>query len=156
MSQIPAAGKSNQIKWSPRGNKANQIQIKYRPREPKWDQMVVCESPAIWRFGCFGPRQKSIIDTLLSPTHERLSGAMAGPGVNPVQGFRTLRAGHWEFLRLVGPALSSPAHGLISLAMGQILTTGHRISTVFNGQNTFQTIAGSKFLDKYYNIYLRK
>jgi hypothetical protein len=25
---------------------------------------------------------------------------MAGPGVNPVQVFRTLRALHWEFLRL--------------------------------------------------------
>ena len=33
MSQIPAAGKSNQIKWRPREKKANQIQIKSRPRE---------------------------------------------------------------------------------------------------------------------------
>ena len=33
---------------------------------------------------------------------------------------------------------------------------GHRISTTFNGQNTFQKVAGSKFLDEYYNSYLRK
>jgi hypothetical protein len=45
MSQIPAAGKSNRIKWSPREKKANQIQIKYRPRKPKWDQMAARESP---------------------------------------------------------------------------------------------------------------
>jgi hypothetical protein len=33
---------------------------------------------------------------------------------------------------------------------------GHRISTVFNGRNTFKIIAGSKVLDEYYNPYLRK
>jgi hypothetical protein len=33
---------------------------------------------------------------------------MAGPGNNPVQGFRTLRELHWEFLRLwTGFELSS-------------------------------------------------
>jgi hypothetical protein len=36
------------------------------------------------------------------------------------------------------------------------LTSGHRISTAFNGQNHFKIIAGSKVLDEYYNIYLRK
>jgi hypothetical protein len=36
------------------------------------------------------------------------------------------------------------------------LTSGHRISTIFNGQNHFKTIAGSKVLDEYYNSYLRK
>ena len=80
MSQIPAAGKSNQIKWSPREKKANQIQIKYRPRKPKWDQMAARESPAIWRFNpllsltkidALANRSSS---TLLSPTHD--SGAI--------------------------------------------------------------------------------
>jgi hypothetical protein len=63
-----------------------------------------------------------------------------------------------------GPVLSSPAHGAPYLPMAHIgieivfvlLTSGHRISTVFNGQNTFQKIAGSKVLDEYYNTYLRK
>jgi hypothetical protein len=36
------------------------------------------------------------------------------------------------------------------------LASGHRISTVFNGQNHFKNIAGSKVLDEYYNTYLRK
>jgi hypothetical protein len=36
------------------------------------------------------------------------------------------------------------------------LTSGHRISTTLNGQNTFKKIAGSKVLDEYYNFYLRK
>jgi hypothetical protein len=45
--------KSNQIKWSPREKKSNQIQIKYRPRKPKWDQMAAREGPAIWRFNRF-------------------------------------------------------------------------------------------------------
>jgi hypothetical protein len=31
-----------------------------------------------------------------------------------------------------------------------------RISTVFNGQNYFFKIAGSKVLDEYYNPYLEK
>jgi hypothetical protein len=68
-----------------------------------------------------------------------------------------------------GPALSSPTHASISLAMRQIeieivfvlcgglkLTSGHRISTVFNGQNHFTKIAGSTVLDEYYNTYPRK
>jgi hypothetical protein len=57
MSQIPAAGKSNQIKWSPREKKANEIQIKYRPRKPKWDQMAARESPAIWDLRLFKPHK---------------------------------------------------------------------------------------------------
>jgi hypothetical protein len=36
------------------------------------------------------------------------------------------------------------------------LASGHRISTAFNGQKHFKQIAGSKVLDEYYNIYLRK
>jgi hypothetical protein len=36
------------------------------------------------------------------------------------------------------------------------LASGHRISTVFNGQNTFKKIAGSEVLDEYYNTYLIK
>jgi hypothetical protein len=36
------------------------------------------------------------------------------------------------------------------------MTSVHRISTAFNGQNHFKTIAGSKVLDEYYNTYLRK
>jgi hypothetical protein len=80
MSQIPAAGKSNQIKWSPREKKANQIQIKHRPRKPKWDQMAARESPAIWRFNHFSPHnyRRALANrsssTLLSPTHD--SGAI--------------------------------------------------------------------------------
>jgi hypothetical protein len=37
-----------------------------------------------------------------------------------------LRANHWEFLRLLVPALSSPAHGAASLAMAL-----RRIEVVF-------------------------
>jgi hypothetical protein len=71
MSQIPAADKSNQIKWSPRGEKAKQIQTKCRPRKPKWDQMAARGAP----FGGLTAlaRQKSS-STLLSPTHD--SGAI--------------------------------------------------------------------------------
>jgi hypothetical protein len=36
------------------------------------------------------------------------------------------------------------------------LALGNRISTVFNGQNYFFKIAGSKVLDKYYNYYLKR
>jgi hypothetical protein len=36
------------------------------------------------------------------------------------------------------------------------LTSGHRISTTFNGQKHFKKIAGSKVLDEDYNSYLRK
>jgi hypothetical protein len=36
------------------------------------------------------------------------------------------------------------------------LASGNRISTTFNGQKHFKTIAGSKVLDGYYNTYLRK
>jgi hypothetical protein len=42
---IPAGGKSNHIKWSPREKKVNQIQIKYRPKKPKWDQMAARGEP---------------------------------------------------------------------------------------------------------------
>jgi hypothetical protein len=36
------------------------------------------------------------------------------------------------------------------------MTSGHRISTTFNGQINFNKIAGSEVLDEYYNTYLRK
>jgi hypothetical protein len=36
------------------------------------------------------------------------------------------------------------------------LALGHRISTVFNGQNHFFKIAGSKVLDEYYNSHLKR
>ena len=36
------------------------------------------------------------------------------------------------------------------------LTSGHRISTAFNGKNHFEKIAGSKLLDKYYNSHLKR
>jgi hypothetical protein len=36
------------------------------------------------------------------------------------------------------------------------LTLGKRISTVFNGQNRFFKIVGSKILDEYYNSYLKR
>jgi hypothetical protein len=36
------------------------------------------------------------------------------------------------------------------------LASGHRISTTFNGQSHFTKIAGSKVLDEYYIIHLRK
>jgi hypothetical protein len=36
------------------------------------------------------------------------------------------------------------------------LALAHRISTVFNGQNHFFEVAGSKVLDEYYNSYLKK
>jgi hypothetical protein len=39
---------------------------------------------------------------------------------------------------------------------GLKMTSGHRISTTYNGQNHFKQMAGSKGLDEYYNIYLRK
>jgi hypothetical protein len=35
------------------------------------------------------------------------------------------------------------------------LASGHRISTISNGQNHFKKIAGSKVLDKYYNFNLK-
>jgi hypothetical protein len=36
------------------------------------------------------------------------------------------------------------------------LTSGHRISTVFNGQNHLNKIVESKVLDEYYNTYHTK
>jgi hypothetical protein len=36
------------------------------------------------------------------------------------------------------------------------LTSGHRISTVFNGQNKKFKIAISKVIDEYYNFYLKR
>jgi hypothetical protein len=82
-----------------------------------------------------------------------LEEAMAGPGVNPVQGFRTGRDLHWEGLRLwvFGPVLSSPAHGRSSLLWPKSESKYFRFYEV-----AFKKIAGSKVLDEYYNSYLRK
>jgi hypothetical protein len=84
---------------------------------------------------------------------------MAGLAANLVQGFGHCATCTGSFC-VFGPALGSPAHASISLAMPQIeieifwillgglkLTSGHRISAVFNGQNTFQKVAGSKGFD---------
>jgi hypothetical protein len=46
-----------------------------------------------------------------------LLASMAGPGVNPVQVFGTLRDLHCASFCVFEPALDSPAHGVISLAM---------------------------------------
>jgi hypothetical protein len=54
-------------------------------------------------------------------SERRVPGVMAGPAINPVQGFRTLQDIHWEFLRLwTGFELSSSWIALPSLAMDQI------------------------------------
>jgi hypothetical protein len=93
---------------------------------------------------------------------------MAGPGDNPVQGFATCRDLHWELLRLrTGFELPSswltlPAYGsnlnriILDFMRWPHIDLGAQNLNGFNGQNTFQKIAGSKFLDEYYNSYLRK
>jgi hypothetical protein len=93
---------------------------------------------------------------------------MAGPATNLVQVFRTLCDLHWEFLRLwTGFELSSswhtlPAYGThlnrnsFDFMRWSHIDLGAQNLNGFNGQNTFKKIAGSKVLDKYYNIYLRK
>jgi hypothetical protein len=100
----------------------------------------------------------------------RLYSYMAGYRRTPVLGFRTCRDLHWEFLRLwAGFELPSSCRTLPCYAAhlnrnildfmrccGLKSTSGHRISTTFNGQNHFKQIAGSEVLDEFYNSYLRK
>jgi hypothetical protein len=93
---------------------------------------------------------------------------MAGLGNNPVQGFRTGRANHWEFLRLwTGFELPSSCTDLPCYALNRNRNSfcvmrwphiylGAQNLNGFNGQNTFQKIAGSKFIDEYYNTYPKK
>jgi hypothetical protein len=45
-------------------------------------------------------RAKETIKEQATPQDKERLKIMAGPGVNPVQGFRTCRDLHWEFLRL--------------------------------------------------------
>jgi hypothetical protein len=84
---------------------------------------------------------------------------MAGPGKNLVQVYRTGLPLYWvKFTFETGFELPSswvdlPCYGL---NLNLTLASGHRISTVFNGQNTFQKVAGIEVLDEYYNSYLRK
>jgi hypothetical protein len=89
---------------------------------------------------------------------------MAGPAINPLQVFRTGLPLHWEFLRLrTGFELPSswsnlPCYGvnrkrnILDFMRWPHIGLGHRISTTPNGQNHFQKIAGSKFLDEYYPL----
>jgi hypothetical protein len=93
---------------------------------------------------------------------------MAGPGNDPVQGFRTKLRLHWEFLRLwAGFELPSswadlPCYGLnrnrnsFCVTRWPYIDLGAQDLNGFNGQNIFQKIAGSKVRDEYYNSYPRK
>ena len=93
---------------------------------------------------------------------------MAGPGKKPVQVYRTGRANHWEFLRLrTGFELPSSCITLPDYASNRNrnildfmrwpqIGLGAQNLNSFNGQGTFQKIAGSEVLDEYYNTYLRK
>jgi hypothetical protein len=90
---------------------------------------------------------------------------MAGPATNPVQVFRTGRAVYLEFLRLrTGFELPSswialPDYGsnqnrnILDFMRWPHIGLGAQDLNGFNGQNTFQKIAGSKVLDEYYNTY---
>jgi hypothetical protein len=81
---------------------------------------------------------------------------MAGRGNNLVQVFRTGRDLHWEFLRLcTGFELSSswsalPCYGanrnrnILDFMRWPHIDLGAQNLNGFNGQNTFQKIAGSK------------
>jgi hypothetical protein len=93
---------------------------------------------------------------------------MAGLGDNPVQGFRTLRDLHWEYLRLwTGFELSSswlnlPCYGsnrnrniLDFMSWPQIDLGAQNLNDI-QRPNLFQKVAGSKVLDENYNTYLRK
>jgi hypothetical protein len=93
---------------------------------------------------------------------------MAGPGNDPVQVFRTLRDLHWEFLRLwTGFELPSSWHTLscygthrnrniLDFMRWPHIGLGPQDLNDIQRPKSFQTIAGSKVLDEYYNTYLRK
>jgi hypothetical protein len=93
---------------------------------------------------------------------------MAGPATDLVQGFRTGRANHWEFLRLwTGFELPSswhtlPAYGtnldrnILDFMRWPHIGLGTQDINGIQRPKSFQKIAGSKVLDEYYNTYLRK
>jgi hypothetical protein len=85
---------------------------------------------------------------------------IAGPAINPVQGFRTCRDLHWEFLRLwtdfelpsswpvlpcYGPNLN---RNILDFMRWPQIDLGTQDLNGFNGHNT-----GSKVLDEYYVIH---
>jgi hypothetical protein len=94
--------------------------------------------------------------------------AMAGPGNDPVQVYRTGRANHWEFLRLwTGFELSSswsnlPCYGvnlnrnILDFMRWPQIDLAEQDLNGFQRPKSFRKIAGSKVLDEYYNTYLRK
>jgi hypothetical protein len=93
---------------------------------------------------------------------------MAGPAINPVQVFRTLRDLHWEFLRLwTGFELPSSCHTLpcyathlnrniLDFMRWPHIGLGAQDLNDIQRPKYFQQIAASKVFDKYYNSYLRK
>jgi hypothetical protein len=93
---------------------------------------------------------------------------MAGLGNDSVQVYRTKLRLQWEFLRLwAGFELSSswialPDYGsirnrnILDFMRWPHIDLGAQNFNGFNGQNTFQQIAGSKVLDEYYNTDRRK
>jgi hypothetical protein len=93
---------------------------------------------------------------------------MAGLGNNSVQGFRTGRDLHWDFLRLrTGFELPSswhtlPAYGthlnrnILDFMSWPHIDLGAQDLNDIQRPNSFQKVAGSKVLDEYYNTYLRK
>jgi hypothetical protein len=93
---------------------------------------------------------------------------MAGQATNLVQGFRTGRAVYLEFLRLwTGFELPSswltlPAYGsnlnrnILDFMRWPQINLGAQNLNDIQRSKSFQKIAGSKVLDEYYNVYLRK
>jgi hypothetical protein len=92
----------------------------------------------------------------------------AGPAINPVQGFRTCRDLHWEFLRLrAGFELPSswnvhPCYGtnlnrnILDFMRWPQIGLGAQDLNNIQRPKYLKKIAGSKVLDEYYNTYLRK
>jgi hypothetical protein len=98
-----------------------------------------------------------------------MSGDMAGPGNDPVQGFRTLRNLHWvEFTFETGFELPSswtevPCYGLdrnrniLDFMRWPQIDLGAQDLNGFQRPKYFSTNScGSNVLDEYYNFYLRK
>jgi hypothetical protein len=97
-------------------------------------------------------------------------GGIAGPAVIPVQVFRTGRAVYWEFLRLwTGFELPSswltlPAYGsnlnrnILDIMRWHQIDLGAQDLNEIQRLKSFQVqvFSRSKFLDEYYNSYLRK
>ena len=93
---------------------------------------------------------------------------MAGPGNDPVQGFRTKRELHWEFLRIwTGFELPSswtalPCYrpdlnrNILDFMRWPHIDLGAQDHNDIQRPKSFQKTAGSKVRDEYYNSYLRK